>query len=224
MDYRTVGGGSKPPQTLFTDSLQRTTAIGDLWMVGAPDETASSFINPTISESLTGLNFANPTGGGSNTFMLLQPIIIAPGVLGKPTQFAEIIYVSNVGSFPAIGPCVGGQGDPYSGTSNGYWANIQPPNTFLQIRQANKNQRLVLGAIGSAITAGVKVRINVTFGASSNLINVFVNNVLQASTTDTDATRPVQSSSGLPSIFFGGCASGVSIKVSNFRGGLGLGG
>jgi hypothetical protein len=142
-------------------------------------------------------------------------------------QFAEVIFVGSTGGFPGAGPSVAMVGDPLTGSPNGYYANIQPPNNFLQIRVSNVGQRLITGAgsIGSSVAAGAIIRIAIEYGVSNNQIHVYVNGVEQPGSpfTDSDATRPLASDGGLPGMFWKGAATATNIRLSDFRGGVGLG-
>lgn len=213
------GGGGV---TRFSDNLQRVTSLGSAWSVGFSDPSQANFFQPTITETITGLLLKNNTGGGSAVSMLLVPTVL--GAIAGKTQFAECVFVDFNINFPSAGPCVASQGDPLSGSPNGYFANIQPPNNFLQVRVCNVGQRLVQDNIGTSVAAGVTVRLNVTFGSASNSIDVFVNGVKQIATiVDNNAARPIASAGGIPGIFWKGCAAGSQIRFASFRSGLGTG-
>jgi hypothetical protein len=215
---------------IFSDNLMRTTPLGSAWMVGFADPTQVGFFQGTMTETLTGVLMANPTAGGSSFSQINLPTVLGlvntTASFGVTQQFAEVVLASSTSGFPSAGPCVG-LGDPLTGGANGYFANIQPPNNFLQIRTSNVTQRLITGAgsIGTSVAVGVTVRIAVEYSGGSNAIHVYVNGVEQPGSpfTDSDATRPLASNGSLPGWFWKGCATATNIRFSNFRGGVGLG-
>jgi hypothetical protein len=216
--FRTWSEGGSPGLTLFSDSLQRTTGLGVNWMIGYYDPTQASAATPTIATLSTGLELGNTSGGGSSSSVLIQPVVL--GAIIGLSQFAQVTLVSNggAGNFPSAGPAVATQGDPLSATSNGYFANIQPTNNFLQIRVANVGQRLVQNNIGSTVANGVTVRISVIFQPTQNVITISINGIVQGTFTDSNAARPI---TGLPGIFYKGAGNTGTEVLSNFSGGLG---
>jgi hypothetical protein len=220
MKWKSQAGGGAP--TFFSDPLINTggSALGFNWMPGYADITQASFFNPTLARTATGLQLQNNTGGGASISMVIAPLLTFPGVVGL-TQFSQCTFVSNIGAFPSAGPAVAVTADSLTTASNGYFANVQPPNNFLQIRVSNFGQRLVQNNIGTTVAAGAVIRLSIQFGATANTLIVSINGVSQGTFTDNDATRPV-APTGFPCLFWKGCAAGSSIFFSNFSCGLGL--
>lgn len=205
----------------FSDGFVRTTGIGPNWTLGYHDPTKAGAFNPTISMNTTGnLIFQNATGGGSYAHVPLVPNVV--GALNGKTQFAELKWTAGAVNAADLGPAVAFENNDLivGGAMNGYFAAIKPNVNRIDVEYCD-TALTVIQANVSALAIGDTLKISVTFGAASNLIQVFRNGAVVFTKTDTVGSPAGLPSSGLPAIYFGAGVAGASISVTNFRCGPG---
>jgi len=202
-NFAFAGGGGDATQ--FTQDLAANGVAlfnPNLWLTlhGVPATATTDFFGAdVVSTPPLQARFARTggTGGSPNPTYFYPQLLVNGSVQGQP-QFAEGTIVSKSGGASECGPAVMCSGDtafdqnspwPTSAGHNGYAALTQAGNnTTVRIRRASITQTVLSTIAGWAL--GDLIRIRVTPGTASHLVETFRNGVLVDSITDANAVRP----------------------------------
>lgn len=225
-------GASDPvgilPKT-FRDTLIGTDQpffAGDQWFA-CPTPisvgTTGSGMGTAYNRGGSGLTLTAMPGNGQCHVMLVPIPVNYQAMNGKRgvAQFAEYKIKSDSSTLgpPAlltrIGPMVFGQ--PNSTTC--YYAKFRPESLKVSLSRVYGNSTPHDDLISADFTFAYNdlVRIKVKPSTPSNEVSLYINGVLKATVTDSDANRPLW---GVPGIYHAFNSTAVSQTIANYFGGM----
>lgn len=221
--------GGAPATTSFADTFTRadtTGGLGNNWVGLGNDQLAVSPGHYSAARILSNHArfFLAGSGGGTPAGEAYIPLPVAGNLLGK-NQFCQFV-VSAINITVAsleIGGCLAMQGDPLNGTATCYsafYANSTTSMNFVVWGGSNFQTAIYTLQNNITVALGDTIRMNVSFAAGANTVNILRNGANVFNAVDNNASRP--GIAGCPGLYVGVAnAAGSTCDVASFSCGLG---
>lgn len=227
---RSKGTGGSPPQTSFSDTLNGADQpffVGTDWYC-VYDGTAGAFtgaqVQGVVNRGATGLTIGDTGGLNTNAlqFFMLPNRPYLPLITGR-SQRARVVYNRGAGA-PGTVDCRAGlvilANPNLTGNGECYALSVAQSggNDVLGLRRAVIFTGSVpAGWSNITLAAGDSFTLEAIVTPTQNTINVYLNDVLNQSIVDADATRPTIGGYGMCYVGFN---NNQTLRFTNFSGRL----